>query len=107
MSSLGQKNWAGLFISSENSFRSMMINVENGYIYASYTAWQSVTSTAGFDKKADSLGGWPGRGPQAGAECFDLGHRVWHGGRPGLVVAGLRVGRCSTGPNHGILMLVD
>ena len=35
----------------------MMINVENGYIYASYTAWQSVTSTAGFDKKADSLWG--------------------------------------------------
>ena len=46
----------------------------------------------------------PTLGPQAGAECFDLHHRAWHGGRPGLVVAGLRVGRCSTGPNHGILM---
>lgn len=61
----------------------------------------------GLIRKPTLFGGWPGRGPQAGAECFDLGHRVWHGGRPGLVVAGLRVGRCSTGPNHGILMLVD
>ena len=51
----------------------MMINVENGYIYASYTAWQCVTSTAGFDKNADSLWGL------ARARATGWGRVLWPG----------------------------